>query len=194
MRLNKITLAGLVLCGSVFLTACGGDSDSSGTPVAQANTQASISPATGESIVTGVLGKTFDFSSGVAAFGTTADTKLTLTGTGAAPSFAITSGADSATGRMTYGSCIFNVTKSTFLTGPLVEGNVFPVNPCALTVDTAGKAADGTAVNTNVNLLLGATTSSPVAVTATISPDGTVSVNGSKVGSVTVVAPTGAGN
>ncbi len=201
MKLNKIALAGLVICGSVFLSACGGDSSSSGTPVAQADKTATMSgssdadKAASATIVTGVLDKSFGFSTGVADFGTTGSTTLKLTGKGAAPAFAISSGADSATGVMTFGSCIFTVTASTFPAGhKLALGSVVPVSPCALKVDTAGKAADGTAVNTNVTLVLNATPSNPVPVVVTISPTGTVSVNGSPVGNTVVVVATGAGN
>lgn len=185
----------MVLCGSALLAGCGGGSGSSSPNVAQADVQANITPATGAGVVGGVLGKSFDFSSGVADFGTTAPTSLTLSNNAAAPSFAIASGSDTASGVMTYGSCIFTVAESTFAADhPLAKDKRIEVTPCDLQVAAAGKPADGSSVQTTVTLVLGSTTSAPVTAVATIAPNGDVSINGSVVGSVKVDAATGAGS
>lgn len=199
MNFNKISLACLVLSGSALLAACGGDS----TPlppaaVASGNTAAVINPQTGAAVVSGVLDKRFDFGTGVPDFGTNSPpslTSLTLSGDAAAPSFVITSGASSASGIMTYGSCIFKVTQSTFTAGPLVLNNTFPVSPCGLTVATAGIKGDGIATSASVTFVLGATPSTPVSVPVSISPDGVLTVNGITIpGKVVLVAATGAGS
>lgn len=196
MNFNKISLACLVLSGSALLAACGGD----GTPpppaaIATSNTASLINPQTGPAIVNSVLNKRFDFGMGVPSFGTASPTSLTLSGNVAAPSFAITSAPDSASGIMTYGSCIFTVTQSTYTAGPLVLNNTFPVSPCGLTVATAGLKGDGIVVPSSVTFVLGADTSASVSVPVSIGPDGVVTVNGATIpGKVTLVAATGAGS
>lgn len=198
MKFNKVPLACLVLSASALLTACGGGSDSAPVPPAQvatASTVAAINPTTGAAVVSSVLDKTFDFSTGVPSFGTTSATSLKLSGTGAAPSFAIDSVEGKASGAMTYGSCIFKVTESTFAAGhPLALGNSFTVAPCTLSVGTAGVTADASAFPTTVTLVLGTINSNPVSVTVSISLAGVVTVNSFTVGSTTLVAATGAGS
>ena len=195
MRFNKISLAAMVLVSGMLLAACGGG-DSALTPVplvATTNTAAAINPTTGAAVVQGVLGKNFTFASGVPSFGTTSATSLTLSGSGATPSFNLTSGVNTASGAMTYGSCIFTVATSTFPSGtPLAQGSKVTVNPCTLSVATAGVKADGTSATANVFLVLGTTNSSPVPVTVSVSSTGVVTVNGSTVGSATLVPATGA--
>lgn len=194
MRLNKIVLAALVLGGSALLSACGGgDGDSLPPPkVATADTSATINPSTGAAVVQSVLDKSFTFGAGVTNFGTTAATTLKLTGTGAAPQFAISSTEGTASGAMSFGSCIFTVSSSSFGTGPLAQGQTVTVSPCELSIATAGKPADGKEFTTNVVMVLGTQKSSPVSITVTISPSGTVTVNNSVVGTVTLVGATGA--
>ncbi|MBK5204472.1 MAG: hypothetical protein JJD98_03390 [Polaromonas sp.] len=197
MRLNKISLATLVLGGSALLAACGGGGDSAPvTSVATTDTAAVINPTTGAAVVSSVLNKGFDFTTGVPSFGTTSATSLTLSGSGATPSFAISSGGNTASGVMTYGSCIFTIgSDSTFPAGhPLVAGSKITVNPCTLSVGTAGVKADGSSSAANVTFVLGTTNSSPVSVTVTISSMGVVTVNNSPVGHATVVIATGAGS
>ena len=196
MRFNKISLACLVLGGSMLLAACGGGSDSAAPvrSVAATNTVAAINPTTGAAVVNGVLNKEFGFAAGVPSFGTTSATSLTLSGSGGTPSFAITSGGNTASGAMTYGSCIFTIGNgSTFPAGNLLAaGSTVTVTPCALSVGTSGVVADGSTSAANVTLVLGTTSSSPVSVPVAISPAGVVTVNNSPVGNVTVVAATGA--
>jgi len=196
MNFNKISLACLVLSGSALLSACGGGSDSAPlppAPIATANTAAVINPQTGAAVVGSVLDKSFDFSEGVPSFGTTLATSLKLSSTGAAPLFAISSAEGSASGAMTYGSCIFKVAQSTFAAGhPLALGNSFTVTPCTLSVGTAGIKGDATATPASVTLLLGTVNSSPVSVSVSINAAGVVSVNSFTIGSVTLITATGA--
>lgn len=196
MRFNKISLAAMVSVSGMLLAACGGG-DSALTPVplvATTNTAAAINPTTGAAVVQGVLGKDFTFANGVPSFGTTSATSLILSGSGATPSFNITSGVSTASGAMAYGSCIFTVATSTFPSGtPLLAlGSKVTVSPCTLSVATAGMKADGTSATANVFLVLGTTISSPVSVTVSVSSTGVVTVNGSTVGSATLVPATGA--
>ena len=195
MNFNKFSLACLVLSGSALLAACGGGSSGSlpPAPIASTNTSAAINPQTGAAVVSSVLDKSFGFSSGVPSFGTTSATSLKLSGTGATPSFAITSPEGTASGAMTYGSCIFTVSQSSFAAShPLAQGKTVTVSPCSLTVGTAGLKGDGIASPANVTFVLGTVNSAPVSVSVTISASGVVSLGGFTVGTVTVVAATGA--
>jgi hypothetical protein len=189
-------MACLVLSASALLAACGGGSDSAPVAlVASASTSAAITPTTGAAVVSSVLDKSFGFTVGVPSFGTTTATTLKLSGTGATPSFAISSAEGTASGAMAYGSCIFTMTQSTYPAGhPLALGSMVTVNPCTLSVGTAGGKGDGVAYTTSVNLVLGTVNSTPVSVTVSISSTGVVAVNNVTVGSVSVVAATGAGS
>lgn len=194
MKFNKISLACLVLSGSALLAACGGGGSS--TPVAvvaTTSTAATINPTTGAAVVNSVLEKTFGFTTGVIAFGTTSVTSLKLSGTGATPSFAISSLEGAASGAMTYGSCIFTVTQSTYPIGhALATGSQVTVTPCTLSVATAGGKGDSVPYQASVTLVLGTANSTPVPVTVSINSTGVVTVNNVTVGSVSVVAATGA--
>ncbi len=197
MNFNKISLACLVLSGSALLAACGGSSDSGplpAAPVVSTNISAAITPQTGAAVVSGVLDKSFNFSSGIPDFGTTSATSLKLSGTGAAPSFAISSADGSAYGPMTYGSCIFTVSQSSYpATSRLAFGKSVTVSPCSLTVATIGLKGDGIATSASVTFVLGTATSAPVPVSVSINAAGVVTVGGFTIGTVTVVAATGAG-
>jgi hypothetical protein len=196
MRFNKISLATMVLSSGMLLAACGGG-DSAPVPLlSTASTEAVINPTTGAAVVQGVLNKSFGFATGVQSFGTTSATSLTLTGSGATPSFVISSAEGSASGAMTYGSCIFKMgNDSTYpVDHPLAAGKTVTVSPCTLSVDTAGLKASETSSTSTVSFVLGTNTSSPVSVTVSVSSAGVVTVNGSIVGKTPLVAATGAGN
>jgi len=193
MKFNKFSMVCLALSASALLAGCGGGNNAPVAVIAATSTLAAITPDTGAAVVSSVLGKSFEFTSGVSNFGTTSLTSLVLSGTGTAPSFAISSAQGTASGAMTYGSCIFTVTQSNFATGhPLAQGSQVTVSPCTLAVATAGGKGDGVPYPANVNLVLGTVNSSPVSVTVSISSTGVVMVNNVTVGSVTVVAATGA--
>lgn len=196
MNFTKISLVCLVLSGSALLVACGGGSDSApATLVATTSTAAAIDPTTGPVVVSSVLDKTFGFTAGVPAFGTTSATSLKLSGAGAAPLFAISSAEGTASGAMTYGSCILTMTQSTYAAGhPLALGSKVTVTPCTLSVDTAGGKGNGVPYQASVALVLGTVNSTPVSVTVSINSAGVVTVNNVTVGSVKVVAATGAGS
>lgn len=196
MKFNKVSLACLVLSGSALLSACGGSSDNgqlSPAPIASSSLSAEITPQTGATLVNSVLDKSFDFSTGVPAFGTTSATSLKLSGNGTTPSFAINSAEGTASGSMTFGSCIFTVSQSSFAPShPLAQGKTFTVKPCTLSVATAGIKGDGIATPTTVTLLLGTINSKPITVSVSISATGVVTLNSFTIGSVTLVAATGA--
>ena len=194
MKLNKSTLVALSLGAAVLLAACGGGS--SHVPLmASTATQAAINPSSGAAVVGAVLNKNFSFASGVPAFGTSTPTTLAFSGTGATPSFAVSSPEGTASGPTTFGSCIFTVAASTFPAGsPLALGQVVTISPCLLNVATVGVVADGSSLPVNASITLGTITSGNTVVTVSISSSGVITVGGSTVGNATLVATTGAGS
>lgn len=179
------------------LAACGGSDTPAVVKVASVDTTAAISSTDivkSTAVVTAVLGKTFTFPA-VTDLGTTAATTLVLSGSGAAPGFTIGSGGLTATGTMGFGSCIFTITQSDFVAPhKLAVGEIVTVTPCALEVQTAGDTASGTATDTPTNFVLGTTPSADVVLSVAVAVDGTVTVGGQTVGTVSTTTTTGAGS
>ena len=197
MRLNKISLAALALGGSMLLSACGGGNDSPLRPISTAN--ADLTVAVTQSTVQAALGKSVTFTSGISGLGTTTPTTLTLSGSDLAkPDLSIKSGTFEAKGKMTYGSCIFTITESTFVpsaTFPKLQvGQTTEITPCDMKLATSGSTGNGSSSEIPMTFLLGSDISGSVPLIGTISSTGTVSVNGVVVGTVAVVVTTGAGN
>jgi len=167
------------------LAACGGGG-SEGAAVASSNTAVPASAST----TAAVADKSFAFSSGIPALGTTG-TSTTLSFTSDSK-FAVTSGGSSASGVTTYGSCIFTVTSSTF-TAPhplALGGTPVRIDPCQIQLQTSGVTA-GATTNTNATLTLGTLVSTPVLVPVVISNSGQVSIGNTVLGTVTVSTATG---
>jgi hypothetical protein len=184
------------------LAACGGSSappvqvvSTNATATIKGDTPAAV--ATAQAVVTAVLNKTFTFPA-VPALGTTAATTVALAGTGAAPTVAIASGGKKASGTMSFGSCIFKITVSDFVApSPLAVGNTVTIDPCSLNLQTTGVVANGTPVNTNATLALGAVVSDQQQIAASaagvsISSTGVVTVGGQTIATVPTKDSTGA--
>ena len=136
-----------------------------------------------------VTGEPFTFSSGVAKFGTTSPTTVTLN---SASTFSVAATEGNASGNLTYGSCIFTVTTSTFPVGSkLAQGAKVEVTPCDLQIPTAGVSVDAAAAAKAVTFLLGTATSQPVQLTVDVTPTGQVVVNGVTVATVQLTTVTG---
>lgn len=167
------------------LAGCGGGSGEQTLVV----TQDAQVPVT-SSVTSAVVQTPFTFPSGVASFGTSAPTTVTFTSTAATPAFTVTSGSNTASGTTTFGSCIFTVTASTFpADSPLATGKVITVNPCTLTVDTSGTAADGTPDTVAGTLVLGTIASDGANVSIAVSPSGDLLLNGTPLDVVVPVTP-----
>ena len=164
---------------AAVLAACGGGG--SDVVPATPSTTSSVTAANSAALA----GTPYIFDAGVAQFGTTASTSLTIAGAGAATTFSIGSGGKTASGPMTFGSCIFTVTKSDFVApSPLAVGQVVTINPCSVKVNSAGYAP-GTTASIPTLLTLGSTVSSANNKTVTVTTTGNV------IGTVVV---TGAGS
>lgn len=176
----------LSISAAAVLVACGGGGDD--IKVAAANTTVTATAATAAAVVN----QTFSLPA-VPALGTTAATTLKIAGTATAQTVEIASGGQTATGPITYGSCIMSITASTFpTTHPLGVGKTVTVNPCDIVVQTAGLQVSGTAANAGVTINLGGIVSQSVTVPVSVSDTGAVVIGTTTVGNTTVTVRTGA--
>ena len=183
-RILKLTA---VLCTAAVLAACGGGGGG-GAVVAGADTTVGVQAT----IASAVAGTAFTFSGGVTELGTTADTTLQFTSSGAAPGFSISSGGNTATGTTNFGSCIFVVATSSFPAGHrLATGQTVTVNPCNIRLATQGAPADSVARQRAAVFILGTAASTGSTVTVVVNPGGTITINGAAAGTVTLVPVTG---
>ena len=131
---------------AAMLAACGGGV--SPTPVST-NTTTAVTAAT----VAGIAGTPYTFAGGVAEFGTTASTTLAVTSAASGTSFEIGSGGKTASGPMTFGSCIFTITKSDFVApSPLVVGAKITITNCKVDIKSAGYSAGTQSIPTVLTL------------------------------------------
>jgi hypothetical protein len=186
--MKKLITTLAALCMAATLTACGGGGGST-AQVASANTTVAMDATNGQAVASSLAGKTFNFASGVADFGTTAATTVTI---GASNTFQVASGTNTANGTLSFGSCHFKVTSSTFASGPLVNGNTVTVSSCQLLVLTKGVPADGADHTLQAELVLDGVASLPVTVTVQITSDGRVLVSNIVIGTVILTPVTGA--
>lgn len=130
-----------------------------------------------ESNVAALEGLTFTFSSGEAIHPGLEGDETTVTFTSES-SIEIASGGNTATGELTFGSCIINIETSTFPPGegPQV-GDEIVIEPCAINIMTEETTDTGIAQSGTVTLILGATESDPVTVTIVIENAGNGRVN-----------------
>lgn len=199
---SKTSKLALSLIFVATLAACGGSDDAAPAVIALADVPAvTIAPATA-AVATAALTAVstgFTFPAGVPALGTTAATTIKFTAPAAGtatPAFSIASGTGVATGTMSYGSCIFNVTSSTV--PGIVAPTTITVSPCAFDANTSGETvAQGSTgtIETTANLVLGTTQSSAATVIVTVTNTNgtnTVTINGGSLGTVTGTVVTGA--
>lgn len=180
-----------VSSAAALLVACGGGNDAP-VSVASGNAQVAVNASTGATAVQ-AMAQPITFPTGVPDFGTTASTTVAITASSATPSFTVNSGGATASGDLTFGSCIFTVKNSTFATGSkLATGARIEVTNCSITLNTSGVPATGVSASVSATLTLNTVTSSPYTVTVALTPTGTVTVNGQAVATVTVKPVTGA--
>lgn len=206
IELAKWSIGGALLSG---LVACGGGTRPLPVNVATADTTAAITAANVGTLApaAGAAPTAFLFNSGFSGIDATGAavnlggaTTVAITAAGkpaagatpaVAPTFAITNGGGTATGDVTFGSCIFTVKASNIPT--LLVGTVIKVDPCTLTVATIGLTANGTTTTAAGSWLLGSARSTQVSFPVSISSIGTVTINGTTLATVTVTPATGAG-
>jgi hypothetical protein len=172
--------------------ACGGSDD----PVLVATTDATVTVTAqnGTSVGAAMVGTSIDFADGVTAFGTTTPTTVAIGGTAAAQTATISAGNATATGDMSYGSCIFIIKTSNFGDdSALGAGKTVVVNPCELKVTTSGLLANGGETLSRVAMTLG-TSSGSGSVRVTITPDGIVKVGSTQFANISLTPVTGGGS
>ncbi len=130
-----------------------------------------------ESNVAALEGLAFTFSSGEAIHPGLEGDETTVTFTSES-SIEIAAGGNTATGALTFGSCIINIETSTFPPGegPQV-GDEIEIEPCAINIMTEETTDTGIAQSGTVTLILGGTESDPVTVTVVIENAGNGRVN-----------------
>jgi hypothetical protein len=193
MRLNPMFAAAAIVAGSMSLVAC---SDSDPVRSVASNTTVAITPATATSAKAVVAalpaaGTTFILPAAVTGTGGAgvipAGSAMTLKSTSGTSVAAFeVKGADPAntmTGVMDAGSCIFRVTAITGNGLGFNIGQTFTVTPCAITANTSGLAADGTTTPVRLDITLGPVSTSLGSATVSVSPGGVV-----QVGSATFTA------
>jgi len=185
--LKKLGL-GLIslVAASAMLVACGGGGDASLPQVAATgNLSSNVNAAT----VGALSGESFNFANGVSGFGTNTATAVTLN----TNTFSVASSQGVASGNLTFGSCIFTVTNSTFPAGfPLVAGARVEITPCSMSVTTGGLLVDANAATRAVAFILGISTSVARNLPVDVDANGVVTVNGVRIGTVTLTNATGA--
>lgn len=194
--MKKLMQWAIALCSAAMLTGCGGGGGGDAARTVTADANLAINPTSGPALVSAIADETFTFADGVPAFGTTASTSVEFSAPptpSAAPGFSISSGGNTATGTVAFGSCIFRITASSFPDGhALAEGETITVNPCNLNVNVRGATANGQATSRSVALLLGAAASAGATVTVAVTPGGQLTLNGVAAGTVTLSPITGA--
>ena len=205
--MKKQFLLAAVLSFAFALTGCGGGDDEGDVIQAVSDTTVAMDPNTGDSVSAAVRGTPFVFPAGVPALGTSGATTVTFTAASGSASqlstnsgnngFVVTSGGQTATGTLTFGSstsgsCIFSVQNSNFPTGSrLAIGSVITVSPCSLFINSAGLPADSQARARIIRLILGATNSANATAQVAVNVNGTLFVNGIPVANISVQAVTG---
>lgn len=185
-----------VSSATALLVACGGGGGGDGPiSVANGDAQVAVNSTTGPNAVQ-AMATSITFPNGVPDFGTTGSTTLGVTATplgSPPPSFTVTSGGSTASGDLTFGSCIFTVKSSTFAAGSkLATGAKITISNCTILLSTNGVPATGVGVSVNATLTLNTVTSNPYKVTVVITPTGLVQVNGLTVFTIKVSPLTGA--
>lgn len=84
---------------------------------------------------------------------------------------------------MSFGSCVFVVSNSTFPAGhPMAVGATVTVNPCNIQTNTQRAAANGVQISAPVAMILGQATSTGSTVTVGVSASGQLLFNGNLAG------------
>ncbi len=207
---TKPTQLALALALASALAACGGSSSSPTTTtlVAAADTTVAATPATAAKAATAFVAVAtpaapISFSNGFAGVDSAgapvaisgATTVAFTGGTTSSPAFSMTNGGKTAEGTTTFGSCTFTFNPNSPFAAdhPWGPGKSFKVDPCTLSIPTAGAVANSVATTKTITLTFGAV-SGTVSKVVSVAPDGSVSVGGTSVATVTTSVTTGAGS
>jgi predicted small lipoprotein YifL len=188
--IKKLFLLAAAIAAAATLTACGGGGGGTLPDVATQNLSVPIDATNGTSVAAAIASQSFDFSTGISDFGTTADTTVTLTNGGT--NFQVASGGKTASGTMSFGSCHFNVTSTTFTSGPLGTLQTITFNICTLTGFTSGFATVPSLQLVPFTLTLNSFISNRLNFYTGVYPGGIIQLNGITLGTVPTAPPSGA--
>jgi hypothetical protein len=184
MRLKRPGLALVALASMV--AACGKDTTAP-VKIATQNVSSTFNGSVAQAIAGRAI--TIPGAAGlVAPAAPNQNLALTFGGTASAPTAqgSITTAAGATTGtftsNVTFGSCLFTITSVTGNLGISV-GQQIRVNPCSLNIATAGQQV-GTTANTNATVTFGNFQSAPIPVQVQVNENGSVTVGGQTVGTV----------
>ncbi|MHB8838603.1 MAG: hypothetical protein ACYC7F_06580 [Gemmatimonadaceae bacterium] len=193
---SRSILAAAALALAVVSSACKKDTTAPLQMVAE-NTTLQVN----STITSALVGTAFSFPGGAGALSSAVagqNLAMTFGGTSTSPTAAmtITNSSGGTVGtistNVTFGSCIFAVTASTFPAGhALAQGQTITVNPCNIWVGTSGAVANGVATTRSVALLLGNASSANASVTVGVNAGGQLTLNGNTVGTVTLTPISG---
>lgn len=187
--MKKLLLLAAAVGAAATLTACGGGGGAQ-ADVATQNLSIGVNASNGATTLAAIANQSFDFSSGISDFGTTADTTVTFTNGGT--DFQVASGGKTASGTMSFGSCHFTVTTTTFTSGPLsIVGTVITFNICTLTGYTSGFSTVPSLQLVPFTFTLNTFISQRLNLYTGVYPGGIVQLNGVNLGTVTTGPVTG---
>jgi hypothetical protein len=176
-------------CAAALLVACGSsDAPAPAAPLQYASSNLTV-PVTAANAAA-LVNTPFVFPNGVPEFGTTGTTTVTLTDTSTTPAFSIVTPNGTATGVMTFGSCIFRITTVTPGT-VLSVGNTITIPDCKASLQVVGQPANGSSFQGQVTFSLNLASSVFQSTLVRIGTDGTLSVNGISFGRVGLAFVTG---
>lgn len=169
-------VAMLALVGALVLLGCPDDEDDTLTLGTQT---LALNPANAEALGD----QTFIFRDGVPAFDTSGRTTAAFNAedddSRAGSEAEITAAGRRASADVAYGSCIFNVTTSTFQTGPLADPNGpnITIELCNLIINGGEFTVGGLSGPCTIRLEFGTALSAPVDATCSVDADGNIVVN-----------------
>lgn len=169
----------LSVTAAAVLAACGGgggglDVKDTSTKAITGPTTVAINAATGVAAAASIDDKKVTFAAGVAALGTKgSSTDVTFDTSPAVPKFSIVATGGStpgmAAGDLSFGSCLFKITSSTFPSNhPLALGNTVRVESCNVVASTSGVTAGSAPTNVPTSLTLAGGSFTAAGSTATV--------------------------
>lgn len=189
---KQMMLVAAFVSAATFLAACG--SDDPPPPVAGLAPAQATFPIN-SAVAGAVKDEPFEFAGGVPELGTSGTTSVAFTSTATNPGFRIGSGGFVANGSTAFGSCIFRIAVSDFPAGHrLAAGTEITVNPCELTIFFENMAANGTTLSKPAQMKLGNSLSNRRVIPVSVTPNGTVLIGNTPIGTVPVTPATGAGS
>lgn len=172
MKVSLIKTGLAAILASAVLVACGGGGGDQYAPI----TSNAVTPMTATTAAVLTDNGPIAFAA-IPDLGISGNATFTAGGTGpAAYTFSIAEAlsGNTASGPLTFGSCIFTVTASSFpAIHPLALGKTATVNPCNLTIQTAGQGNTGSAFSALTTLLFGTSRSNAFTETVSVAPGGT---------------------